>query len=156
MADTSTVTWLLVVIAIATSLQTLMLMGAAVMMLRAYRNAVDQVRQLEAQVLPLLDKVEGALDAIQDTTQRLRAVDDNIRHTVAETKEVARRSLMRVKADWWPAIATAKAATAAIRAFRRRRDNVVRLRAVPARPTPALREDEESRFDYEGGTHVRS
>jgi hypothetical protein len=156
MADTSSVNVLLVIIAIATSLQTLMLMGAAVMMLKAYRNAVNRVHEMQRQMLPLLDKADRALDAVEEATARMRKVEDNIRHTVEETKEVARRSLMRVKADWWPAIATAKAATAAVRAFRQRRTSPTPLRAVPSRPTPALRQDEESRFDYEGGTHARS
>ena len=155
MTDTTSVT-LLAVIAVATALQALMLMGAAVMMLKAYRKAVAELHQLQRQVLPMFDKAERALDAVQDTTARLRAVDDNIRHTVAETKEVARRSLMRVKADWWPAIATAKAATAAVRAFRQRRTNVQGLKAVPSRATRVTKDDEETRFDYEGGTHARS
>jgi hypothetical protein len=155
MAETSSVTWLLVVIAVATSLQTLMLIGAALMMLKAYRNVLGRVHALERQMLPLFDKAERALDAVEDATARLRTVDDKIRHTVAEGRELANRAMNRVKAEWWPAVATARAATAAVRAFRRR-PAASQLRAVPGRAAAAIRQDEESRFDYEGGTHARS
>jgi hypothetical protein len=155
MAETSSVTWLLVVIAVATSLQTLMLIGAALMMLKAYRNVLNRVHALERQMLPLFDKADRALDAVEDATTRLRAVDDKIRHGIAEGRELANRAMNRVKAEWWPAVATARAATAAVRAFRRRPAGS-QLRAVPGRATAAVRQDEESRFDYEGGTHARS
>jgi len=124
------------------------------MMFKAYRNVLDKVHALERQMLPLFDKADRALDAVEDATARLRTVDDKVRHTMAEGRELARRTVNRVKAEWWPAVATARAATAAVRAFRRRPETS-RLRAVPARPTPATRQDDESRFDYEGGTHAR-
>ena len=86
------------VIAIATSVQTLLLMGAAVMMLKAYRKALNQVHELQRQMMPLFDKAERALDAVEDATGRLRAVEDNIRHTVSEARELARRSFSRAAA----------------------------------------------------------
>jgi hypothetical protein len=155
MADTATVTWLLGVIAIATSLQTLMLVGAGVMMFRAYRKAIADVRELQREMLPLFDRAHRALDAIEDTTARLRAVDDNVRHAMTQTREATRRGFVRLKNDWWPVIATGRAALAAVRGFRDGRSpNGSQPRALRG-SLPAMTDD-ETRFDYEGGTHARS
>src|SRR4051812_22118780 len=110
MTDTSSISMWLAVIAIATSVQALVMVAAAVVAWRSAESAVAKLDQFKRQEwAPIRERAERTLAGVEETLARVRSADDAVRHAAAETMDTARRAAALVKRQSWPLIATAKA-----------------------------------------------
>lgn len=115
MADVSDVTMWLAVLAIATVLQTCLLLVVAVVSWRAGRQLRDAIDRVEReQVVPLVARMNDAVDDWRDVASRARALDDGVRGTVAGAAGRARDAADVVMQRAWPAYAIGRAAYAVV------------------------------------------
>jgi hypothetical protein len=147
MGDTGSITVWLAIIAIASLVQVLILLGAAIVALRVYRRttAALEVFQRE-EIKPMLTRVHSTLDEVHDVMARVRDVDETVRRRLSHTTERASQAASRVRSGLWPIVGLGRGVWAALASFRRRQ---------PMRPMDTA--EGEARFAYQGGTsHVRS
>jgi hypothetical protein len=148
-ADPSHLSLWLGIIAIATSLQVLMLIGAGIIGLRLYRQASGAIELFQReQLTPIVTRVNTALDDVHEVMGRVKTADENVRRVIERTGERAGQAATRVRAGFWPVVGLGRGVWAAMQAFSRRRHRF---------PGRLAGSDGEARFAYEGGTyHVRS
>lgn len=96
MVDLSTTNWLLGVVAVAAALQTLMLIGAAIVGFRLYRQLTQTAAELEVRhIAPLREQVDGILTDVHKITARVSdqtaRVDQAISGTIDRVDETAER-----------------------------------------------------------------
>jgi hypothetical protein len=158
MTDTSSISVWLAVIAIATSVQALVMVAAALVAWRSVESVAAKFEHFKRQEWePIRERAERTLAGVDETLARVRSADDAVRHAAVEAIDTARRTVARAKRQWWPLIATAKALTVGFGAFRRQKDRTALAVISPApRPTRWTDRDDEARFVYEGGTHARN
>lgn len=99
--DTTNV--LLGIMAAASVLQALVLIGAGIMGYRLYSRAMQTVREIEErQVAPLMARVNGILDDVKGVTWRVNdqaaRVDHAIRDTIDRVDEAADRAKLNLRA----------------------------------------------------------
>lgn len=110
-------TWL-AILAVASALQTLMLLVGAFMLARAYRSAASALALMEQRhVAPLSARASLIMDELQDVTARARSVDDAVRAKLLGLDRAARVAKDVVADRLWPAIGLARAVSAGVRAF---------------------------------------
>jgi hypothetical protein len=110
-------TWL-AVLAIASALQTAMLLGAAIALFVAYRKTAAAVERLEQRHLaPISARLSLVVDDIQDMTARARRVDDVVRAKLEGVEGVVREAGHLVGGRLWPIVGAARAVSAGLRAF---------------------------------------
>jgi hypothetical protein len=102
MPDLETTNWLLGAIALASLVQTGLLVAAALAGLKMYRQVSERVEQLEANhVAPLRRQVDGILTDVQAITARFNnqtaRVDHAITDTIDRVDETAERMKYRVR-----------------------------------------------------------
>jgi hypothetical protein len=146
MNDLSDITIWVAVLAIATALQTLMLIGMGIVTWRTSRKlqdvatrverdhvvplitraneAVSDVRAIVGRVerehvVPLVARVNDAVGDLRDVASRVRALDDGVKDTVATATERARDVADVVMQRAWPAYAVGRAAYAMVSALMR-------------------------------------
>jgi len=113
----TTNTWL-AILAVASAVQTLMLLGGAFMIFRAYRSATAALALLEQRhVAPLSARASLIMDELQDVTARARHVDDAVRAKLQGVEHAARVAKDVVADRLWPAVGLARAVSAGVRAF---------------------------------------
>jgi hypothetical protein len=146
--DTTYVTTWLAVIAIATSVQAIVLLVAGIAGIRAYRDMMSALTAFQQQQLvPALSRVHATLDSLEEALTRAKTADADVRRAIGETSTRAHQTLDHVRARFWPVIGLTRGVKAAIQAFRRPTD----LRPVPQRWSPMTSEEREARFAYKGG-----
>jgi len=151
----------LVVMTIATVVQSAVIVGAAIAAFRAYRRTTTALERIERdQLAPLVKRMHSALNGVEAIAERVEMADENVRDAIHRTGDRVARVASTVRASLWPVLGLGQGALAAIAAFAAKRP--VRSRPRPklaaVRPGPrTLYEDEVARFDYEGGIdHARS
>jgi hypothetical protein len=108
MVNLDTTNWLLGVIAVASALQMLMLVGGAIAGYRLYRQAMEAVTEVETRhIAPLRQQVDAILVDVQRITarvsERTERVDDAISETIDRVDETAERMKHRVREKVWRA-----------------------------------------------------
>ena len=103
-----TTNWLLGVIALASAVQMLMLIGAAIVGYRLYRQTTDAMTDIEARhIAPLRQQVDGILVDLHRITSRVsdrtERVDDAISDTMGRVDETAERVKVSVREKVWRA-----------------------------------------------------
>jgi hypothetical protein len=100
--DLATTNWLLGVMAVASAVQTLLLIGGAIFAYRAYRQLSVAATELEVRHLaPLRQQVDAILGDLQRITTRVshrtERVDDAISGTIERVDETAERVKYNVR-----------------------------------------------------------
>ena len=131
MIDISPLTTWVAIIAIASVLQSLLLLGGALMVWRSIKQGQDALERIERQhLVPLMARVNDTIGDVRDVTARVRQIDDDVRRTLTTSTERALDTAARVKSTAWPALALGRAVHDAVSSFRRRRS--------PGRPSSAI------------------
>jgi hypothetical protein len=120
----TTNTWL-AVMAIAIVVQTLLMIGIAVVVWQALGKAADAVKQLEARHLAPLgarltavsDRVTEVADDVQEVIGRVRRADDAVRAQLDRFDSAAHVAGHAIGAKVWPVVGLTRAVGAAFRSF---------------------------------------
>lgn len=120
----TTNTWL-AVMAIAIIVQTLLMIGLAVIAVRAFGMATEAVKALEAKHLaPLSERltavttrVTEVADDVQEVIGRVRRADDAVRAQLDRLDSAAHVAGHAIGAKVWPVVGLSRAVGAAFRAF---------------------------------------
>jgi len=119
--DSSAITVWLAVIGIASALQVLLVLGAIVAGVIAYRRTTRAVDDLRREALdPVLQRVNTVLDDFHDVAGRVQAADDQVRSAVTQTARGVGHAAAVVGARFWPVVGVARGAWAAFNALRDR------------------------------------
>jgi uncharacterized protein YoxC len=118
MPNLETTNWLLGLIAVASLVQTAMLVAAAVASRRMVRQISERVDGIERSVMPLRHQVDGILTDVQAITARFNQqadrVDQAISGTIVRVDETAERMKGRVRGKVTEAAAVVRGLRAAI------------------------------------------
>jgi uncharacterized protein YoxC len=129
MVNLETTNWLLGVMAVASAVQTLMLVGVAIVGFRLYRQVRTSVQELESrhvaplrrQVDGLLTRVDGVVGDVQTIAARVNhrteRVDDAIVDTMGRVDETAEHLKERVRDTVSQATGVVRGIRAVIAAF---------------------------------------
>ena len=120
----TTNTWL-AVMAIAIIVQTLLMLGIAVIAWRAMGQAAEAVKQLEARhlvplnarVMAVSERVTAVADDVQEVITRVRRADDAVRAQLDRLDNVAHVAGHAIGAKVWPVVGLSRAVGAAFKAF---------------------------------------
>jgi len=120
----TTNTWL-AVMAIAIIVQTLLMLGIAVIAWRAMGQAAEAVKQLEARhlvplsarVTAVSERVTAVADDVQEVITRVRRADDAVRAQLDRLDNVAHVAGHAIGAKVWPVVGLSRAVGAAFKAF---------------------------------------
>lgn len=119
MAESGTITVWLAVIAIASALQVLMLIGAAVMLLVLKHRVTTALEQFEQrQLTPIVSRVNATIDDVQQVVRRVHAADDDIRHALSRATGTAGRAATAVATRFWPVVGIGRGLVAAAQLLR--------------------------------------
>jgi hypothetical protein len=154
----SSTPWL-AVMAIATVVQSVVIVGFAIVAFAIYRRTATALERIERdQVAPLVKRMHDAVDRIESIGERVEMMDDSVRDALHRTGDRVAKVASVVRASLWPVVGIGQGALAALHAFVARRPARPRPVRVTGRSGPRpLYEDEVARFDYEGGIdHARS
>jgi hypothetical protein len=96
--DLTTTNWLLGVIAVASAVQMLAIIGAAIAGLRMYRQVNATLEDLEARhIAPMRQKVDGILADVHAITARVSEQTERVDHAISGTIERVDETKERVK-----------------------------------------------------------
>jgi hypothetical protein len=113
----TTNTWL-AVMAVAIVVQTLLMIGIAVVAWRAVGKANDVVKELEARhLVPLSARVNAVADDVQEVRARVRRADDAVRAQLDRLDSAAHLAGSAISAKAWPVIGLSRAVGAAVKAL---------------------------------------
>jgi hypothetical protein len=120
----TTNTWL-AIMAIAIVVQTLLMIGVAVVAWQALGKATDALKELEARHLAPLSarvtavstRVTEVADDVQEVIGRVRRADDAVRAQLDRLDSVAQVAGHAIGAKVWPVLGFSRAVGAAVRAF---------------------------------------
>jgi hypothetical protein len=120
----TTNTWL-AVMAIAIVVQTLLMIGIAIVAWQALGKATDAMKELEARHLAPLSarlnvvtaRVTEVADDVQEVIGRVRRADDAVRAQLDRLDSVAHVAGHAIGAKVWPVVGLSRAVGAALRAF---------------------------------------
>jgi hypothetical protein len=120
----TTNTWL-AIMAIAIVVQTLLMIGVAVVAWQALGKATDALKELEARHLAPLSarvtavstRVTEVADDVQEVIGRVRRADDAVRAQFDRLDSAAQVAGHAIGAKVWPVLGLSRAVGAAVRAF---------------------------------------
>jgi hypothetical protein len=137
-ADLEMMTRWIAIIAVASAMQTLLLLGAAVAGWIAWRRAMTSIEQIEARhIAPISARVAAVVDDVHDVTTRIRRADDVMKHKLGEMGGAARFAKDVLAERMWPAVGIARAVSAGLRAFSSHDSaRVARPLSSPSAPVP--------------------
>jgi uncharacterized protein YoxC len=96
--DLQATNWLLAVIAIASAVQMLAIIGAGIMGFRLYRQVTTTLNELETRhVAPLRQQVDGILADVHAVTARVSHQTERVDHAISDTIERVDETKERVK-----------------------------------------------------------
>ena len=115
----------LAVMAIAMVVQTVLMLGIAVVGWRAIGKASEAVKELEARHLTPLggrvsavaDRVNAVADDVQEVMARVRRADDAVRAQFDRFDTAAHVAGHAISAKVWPVVGLSRAVGAAVKAF---------------------------------------
>ena len=117
-ADLEILTRWIAIIAIASAVQTLLLLAAAVAGWIAWRRVMTSIEEIEARhIAPISAQVAAVVDDVHDVTTRIRRADDVLTHKLGEMGGAARFERDVLAERMWPAVGIARAVSAGLRAF---------------------------------------
>ena len=117
-ADLATTNLWLAILAVASTVQLLIIVAAAVIMFRAYKRAWTSIDALEhEQIRPLLLRVNVLIDDLQDITARARNVDDAVRAKLEGVESVLQSTKSVVQDRIWPVVGVLRAMRAGLDAW---------------------------------------
>ena len=118
--NTATLTWL-VIIALSSVTQTIVLVGALVVLYRRWRAAEERLRDIErAHVAPALARLELALQDLQDVAARFRRADEAVHRWADRTADGVETAMGLVWSRARPVLGLVKGVRAAARAWSQR------------------------------------
>jgi hypothetical protein len=113
----TTNSWL-AVMAIATVVQTVLLIGIAIAAWVAMTRATEAIRQIEERhLLPLGARVHAVADDVQEVITRVRRADDAVRSQLTRLDSAAHVAGHAIGTKVWPVVGIGRAVAAAVRAF---------------------------------------
>jgi hypothetical protein len=119
-AELETMTRWVALLAVASAVQTLLLLGAAIAGWLAWRRAMTSIEQIETRHLaPISARVAAVVDDLQDVTSRIRRADDMMKHKLQEVGGAARFAKDVLAERAWPAMGVVRAVSAGLRALSR-------------------------------------
>jgi hypothetical protein len=117
MVDLETTNWLLGVVAVASAVQTLMLIGAGIAGYRLYRQLSQTTAELEARhIAPLRQQLDGILGDVHRITARVSEQTERVDHAISGTIERVDETAERVKYSLREQVARATGILRGIRA----------------------------------------
>lgn len=145
--EISALTVWVAILAVATVIQVLLLIGAAVviwMRLARAEQRIDAIAaELRAEIRPILAQLTGVMADVRDVTARIRRLDMQLTSAAESTARGLAQAKTAVVTRLWPAVSLVRAGAAAVRALRRR----------SAPPEPRQDALALARFVNEGGQH---
>jgi hypothetical protein len=116
--ELETLTRWVAVLAVAGAVQTLLLVGGALAGWIAWRRAMASIDAIEQRhIAPISAQVSAVVDDIHDVTQRIRHVDDAMKHRWEEVGGAARVAKEVVADRLWPAVGIVRAVSAGLKAL---------------------------------------
>ena len=144
-ADLGTTNTWLVVIAIASLVQSAILIALLVGAMRFYRRTESKIEEMQRDVvLPMQARANKVIDELEDVMARARAIDDRVSGVVKGASAGLGFVALATRQKLWPVIGIVRGARAVFSALANRRRQTKAL--------VKLSEDEQHRFNYEGGT----
>lgn len=115
--NTATLTWL-IIIALSSITQTVVLVGALVVVYRRWHAAEEKLRDIErAHVAPALARLDLALQDLQDVAARLRRADEAVHRWAGRTADGVETAMGLVWSRTRPVLGLVKGVRAAARAW---------------------------------------
>lgn len=140
----TTNTWL-ALIALASMIQTLVVVGLLVGAYRFYRRTEDRIDRIQREhVAPVAARAHAVLDKVEDVMDRLRSIDDRVERALARAGDRLGLVTAVARRKFWPVVGLVRGLRIGWATFTERRPE-------SGRTTQADREADR-RFTYEGGT----
>jgi hypothetical protein len=118
MTDLSTTNLLLGIMAVASALQVLMLIGAAIFAYVGYRRVTQVVADLEArQLAPLREKIDRILADVHEVTARVSHQTERVDHAITGTMDRVDETAERVRSSLRDKVAQAVGVVRGVRAI---------------------------------------
>jgi hypothetical protein len=116
--DLDTTNLWLAILACATAGQFLLIVGAAFMAFRLYRQASNAIESIEhEQLRPFLMRANALIDDLQDITARARTVDDAFRAKLEGVESALHSTKAVVRDRIWPVVGVLRAIRAGLDAW---------------------------------------
>ena len=148
-ADLGTTNAWLAVIAIASLVQSLVIIGLLVMVVRLVRRTESAVADVKREYLePIATKTNKVIGEVEDALARFRSMDDRVSGAIHKTSEGLSAVASVAKRRFWPVVGVVRGIRAIAGAIADRRRQTVAL--------VKLDQDAQQRFSYEGGSHAGS
>jgi hypothetical protein len=164
-ADLSTTNVWLAVIAIASVLQLLLIVGLLVGAVRFFRRIEATIDRItEQHIAPISARANKVIDDMEDVMARVQSFDDGMRRTLSRVGDGVSIATSVMRSRFWPVVGVLKGLKAGLASLKRapgdrapRRSGKI-TKFAPARlaPKDASDVEAEQRFAYEGGmSHAR-
>ena len=149
-ADLATTNAWLAVIAIASVVQSLVVIGLVVAVFRLVRRTESAVDEVKREYLePIATRTNKVIGEVEDALARFRSMDDRVSGAIDRTSEGLSAVAGVANRRFWPVVGVVRGLRAIAGAIADRRRQSVAV--------TKLDQDEQQRFSYEGGTsHVRT
>ena len=149
-ADLGTTNTWLAVIAIASLVQSLVIIGLLVAMFRLYRKTESAITDLKRDyVEPLATRANKVIGEVEDAIARFRAIDDRVSGALHRTEDRLSAVAGVARRRFWPVVGVLRGVRAIAHAIADRRRQSMAL--------VNLDQDAQQRFSYEGGmSHART
>ena len=149
-ADLATTNAWLAVIAIASLVQSLVIIGLVVAVFRLVRRTESAVEEVKREYLePIATRTNKVIGEVEDALARFRSMDDRVSGAINRTSEGLSAAAGVAKRRFWPVVGAVRGLRAIAGAIAERRRQSAAL--------TKLDQDAQQRFSYEGGTsHVRT
>lgn len=149
-ADLATTNAWLAVIAIASVVQSLVVIGLVVAVFRLVRRTESAVDEVKREYLePIATRTNKVIGEVEDALARFRSMDDRVSGAIDRTSEGLSAVAGVARRRFWPVVGVVRGLRAIAGAIADRRRQSVAV--------TKLDQDEQQRFSYEGGTsHVRT
>ena len=149
-ADLATTNTWLAVIAIASLVQSLVIIGLVVAVFRLVRRTESAVEDVKREYMePIATRTNKVIGEVEDALARFRSMDDRVSGAINKTSEGLSAVAGVAKRRFWPVVGVVRGLRAIAGAIGERRRQSVAL--------TKLDQDAQQRFSYEGGnSHVRT
>ena len=148
-ADLGTTNAWLAVIAIASLVQSFVIIGLLVMVFRLVQRTESAVADVKREYLePIATRTNKVIGEVEDALARFRSMDDRVSGAIHKTSEGLSAVAGVAKRRFWPVVGVVRGIRAIAGAIADRRRQTVAL--------VKLDQDAQQRFSYEGGSHAGS
>jgi hypothetical protein len=146
-ADLATTNTWLAVIAVASLVQSLVVIGLVVAVFRLVRRTESAVEEVKREYLdPIATRTNRVIGEVEDALARFRSMDDRVSGAIHKTTEGLSAVATVAKRRFWPVVGAVRGVRAVARAIADRRRQSAAL--------VKLDQDAEQQFGYEGGSHA--